>query len=109
MKYEIELEAATINRLQNLATSEEVTPSFIIQSLLDRHMRVINTAATDSNNYIEFINLLGEYMQEDLESLSDVTESDEDRKMYHVFQSLFAHTLDNQIMIADLYDIYKKA
>lgn len=107
MKYEIDLNPTTINRIENLAAQERITVSEIIETLLNRHMRVVNTAVMESDNYIAFINRLGIEMQDDLGTMP--LEDCDDEKMQKVFEALFAHTLENQIMLADLYEVFKKA
>lgn len=94
-------------RLENLAKQENLSPSAILEMLFERHARAINTAVLESDDYITFIHLFGNYIQEDLGSM--VIEDQTDVKMYKVFEALFAHTLENQIMLADLYNIYKRS
>lgn len=106
---QIHFNEANQRRLENLATQEGVLPSDILETLFERHAKAINSAVLDSNRYINFINTFGSYIQEDLGSLADIAENETDKKMYKVFEALYSHTLENQIILADLFEIYKRA
>lgn len=102
---EIKLTEKTERRLSNLAQHNNVSESEIIESLLDRHMKVINIAVMEEDKLKEFIATFARYIQKDLDSLEDIEGK---TPMYEVFEALFAHTLQNEVILTELYEVYEK-
>lgn len=103
------LNRKNIIRLQNLALHYQTTPDAIMDSLLDKHIKSVNVSVMETNKYNAFTSSFYRYVQDELKVLGDSTYTDEDEKLYEVFESLIDHTFDNKMLLSELYQVYKKA
>ena len=105
----LSLNRKNILRLQNLALHYQTTPDAIMDRLLEEHIRMINISVMETDKYNAFTRSFYRYTQDELKILGDSTYTDEDEKLYKVFESLVDHTFDNKMLLSELYQVYKKA
>lgn len=102
------LNRKNIIRLQNLALHYHTSSESIIDTLLDKHIKSINISVMEMNKFNAFTRSFHRYVQDELKILGDSTYTDEDEKLYKVFESLIDHTFDNKMLLSELYEVYKK-
>ncbi|UJF15048.1 hypothetical protein LZ578_08550 [Jeotgalibaca sp. MA1X17-3] len=105
----ISIKRENLLRLQNLALHYQTSPEAIINRLLEEHIRMVNTSVMETNKYNAFTRSFYRYTQDELKILGDSTYTEEDERLYKVFEALIDHAFDNKMLLSELYQVHKKA
>lgn len=116
MKLIIDLDDKAYSYLAQSAKNEDVSESEIIENFINKYMIEPTERFQDfekSPLKDEFRKNIKHYMHEDLQSMYDVIDSDEelptDKAMLEVYKHLFHNVISSNGVFLELFEVYKNA
>lgn len=110
MKCIIDIEKTNYDYLNKLAKNEDKTTDEVINEMID--FNIVDMNDVDQHEFDAFAKIMQRYFHEDLESMYDVINSEEelatDKKMLNVYKKLYQDVALRNGVALELYREYKK-
>lgn len=103
------LKRENLIRLQNLSYYRHTNIDSFLDRLIERYLNLTNIEVMEHNQFNRFRESFMRYACETIAGLREKEESEEDWKMNKAMVELFTNAAVDDLMMSELYKVYKRA